>query len=105
MKTTISWNTEDIYELERILNSLSDDELENVKWDALPSVEFPDDIDTNEVWAMDKQGRVLYGPISDAIEIGFDESDSITTLDILREKQNKSLSFELNARKLSPLER
>ena len=105
MRTTINWDTENIYELERILNSLSDDELENVQWDALPSVEFPDDIDTTEVWAMDRKGRVLYGPISDAIEIGFDESDSITTLDILREKQNKNLSFELNARKLSPLER
>ena len=92
--TKINWNTEDIYELERILNSLTDDELENVQWDNLPSVEFPEDIDTTEVLAMDQQGRVLYGLISDAIELGFDESNSVITLDQLREKQDSRRSFD-----------
>lgn len=86
--TKIKWDCEDIYELERILNSLNDDELENVQWDALPSVEFPDDVDMTEVWAMDKKGRVFYGPISDALEIGFDETESVITLGQLREKQD-----------------
>ena len=89
MTTKINWNTEDIYELERVLNSLTPDELEDVQWDDLPSVEFSDDVDTIDVWAMDKQGRVLWGSISNAIEIGFDETESVITLDELRAKQNR----------------
>ena len=92
--TKINWNTEDIYELERILNSLTDDELENVQWDALPSVEFPDDVDMTDVWAMDKHGRVLWGSISDALEMGFDETEAVITLDELREKQDSRRSFD-----------
>ena len=103
--TKINWNTEDIYELERILNSLTSEELENVQWDALPSVEFPDDVDTTEVWAMDKQGRVLWGQISDALEIGFDETNSVITIDQLREKQDRLLSFEFTARKTDSFDR
>lgn len=92
--TKINWDCEDIYDLEKLLAGLTADELRNVKWDDLPTVDIPDDIDTTEVWAMDKKGRVLYGPIGDAIEIGFDETDSVITLDQLREKQDSRLSFE-----------
>ena len=97
--TKINWNTEDIYELERILNSLTEDELENVQWDNLPSVEFPEDIDTTEVWAMDQQGRLWWGSISDALEMGFDEAEAVITLDHLREKQDSRLSFEFTVKK------
>ena len=66
--TKINWDKRNIEDLERLLMGLSDEEAEAVDWANLPSCDLPDNIDTNEVWAMDAHGNCLTGLIHDIVD-------------------------------------
>lgn len=64
MPKTIEWDLEHIEDLKRKIAQLgATGEIDAVDLSALPSVEIPDDVDTDyPVWAMDKVGNMLVGP-------------------------------------------